>query len=120
MEKFDFGMYSGYVSIPGTSKMIHYVLVESQNDWEKDPLVIWMNGGPGCSSLLGWSQEIGPWALEDGALKFHKNEYAWNKEANILFIEQPAGVGYSYCDFNKTEECSFNDTNTAQDNLKVI
>lgn len=113
-------MYSGYVNLLNTSKNIHYVLAESQGDSEKDPLLIWFNGGPGCSSMLGWSQENGPWALEDGAKTFHKNEFSWNTNANVLYIEQPAGVGFSYCNTTIKDECNFNDFNSADDNVKML
>mmetsp|Transcript_20549 Transcript_20549/g.31298 ORF Transcript_20549/g.31298 Transcript_20549/m.31298 type:complete len:186 (-) Transcript_20549:945-1502(-) len=90
--------YSGYLDVSST-KSLHYVLVESQGDPTKDPLVIWFNGGPGCSSLLGFIQEHGPWVFEDEASAFgdiHANEYPWNLNANVVYIESPAGVGYSY------------------------
>jgi len=59
--------------------------------------------------------------MEDGAKAFHKNEYAWNTNANVLYIEQPAGVGFSFCDDKDAkDECNFNDFNSADDNLKVI
>ena len=58
---------------------------------------MWFNGGPGCSSMLGFSQEHGPYVMEDGGTTFHYNEYSWNKEVNMLYIESPAGVGFSYC-----------------------
>ena len=122
MPAFDtFGVYSGYVPIKDTTKNIHYLLVESQNDWKNDPLIIWYNGGPGCSSMLGWIQEHGPYLMLNGETTFTKNDWSWNKEANILYVEQPAGVGYSYCDWdNSPQDCTFDDNTSGLDNLNVI
>jgi len=102
--------------------MIHYVLAESQSDPRKDPLVIWFNGGPGCSSMLGFMQENGPFLWETGNATWSgPNNYTWNKEANVLYIEQPAGVGFSY--FKNTTQMNdymFNDDNVAVDNLHAV
>jgi len=87
--------YSGYLNVSET-KALHYVFVESQNDAANDPVVIWFNGGPGCSSLLGFFQENGPNTVDPEHTPTHQeNEYSWNKNANMLYIESPAGVGYS-------------------------
>ena len=91
------GMYAGYVQIADTKKQLHYVTVLSQGEPAKDPVIIWYNGGPGCSSLYGLAAEHGPYVLEDGATNFTKNDYAWNRFANVIYIEAPAGVGYSVC-----------------------
>jgi carboxypeptidase C (cathepsin A) len=74
-----------------------------------DPVLIWFNGGSGCSSLLGYAMEHGPYVVADGSQNFTENPYAWNKNATVIYIEAPAGVGYSLC--GDQSECMFNDTN---------
>ena len=46
--------------------------------------------------MLGFIQEHGPYVVENGETTFHENKYSWNKEANVLYIEMPVGVGFSY------------------------
>lgn len=92
-------MYSGYLptnsSLGGASDgQIHYTFIESLNDPTKDPLVLWLNGGPGCSSLFGLFQEFGPYLISGDNVV--KNNYTWLKNASILAIESPFGVGFSY------------------------
>lgn len=59
--------------------------------------------------------------MADGAKNFSINPFPWNQEASVLYIEQPAGVGYSYCDAAKApEDCTFDDTTDAADNLAVV
>jgi carboxypeptidase C (cathepsin A) len=117
----NFEQYSGYIPLGDTSKRIHYMFLTSQNDPVNDPLLIWFNGGPGCSSMLAWAQENGPYLQSNDNETFIENEHAWNKFSNMLYIEQPAGVGYSYCDYeNHPEDCSHDDNSIARDNLAVI
>mmetsp|Transcript_6525 Transcript_6525/g.10489 ORF Transcript_6525/g.10489 Transcript_6525/m.10489 type:complete len:363 (+) Transcript_6525:42-1130(+) len=101
--------YSGYLTATD-SKKLHYIFVESQGDKDADPILIWLNGGPGCSSLLGFFTEHGPF-LTDGTT-FEENEHAWNKRANVLYIESPAGVGFST---TSDTEWDTNDTLSAED-----
>jgi cathepsin A (carboxypeptidase C)/serine carboxypeptidase-like clade 2 len=68
---------------------------EAVSEPEKKPWILWLNGGPGCSSLGGMFVELGPFVVDSG-LNVTLNPYAWNKLANVLFLEQPAGVGFSY------------------------
>jgi carboxypeptidase C (cathepsin A) len=118
METFLFNVYSGYLPVGDTSKNLHYMFAESQHDPANDPLMVWFNGGPGCSSMMGYVQEHGPWVIEDGEVMWHQNEWSWNNRANMLYIESPAGVGYSYC--GDMTECKFTDTSSAEDALQAI
>jgi carboxypeptidase C (cathepsin A) len=111
-------MWSGYLKIGETQKQLHYIFVESQSKPEKDPLLIWFNGGPGCSSMGGMMAEHGPWVIEDGDHKFTKNDWSWNREANVLYYNQPAGVGFSICD--NGDECWFDDESVSHDNLAAL
>lgn len=56
--------------------------------------------------------------MEDGGTDFHVNDWSWNKEANMLYIESPAGVGYSVC--TGLEDCSFTDETSGDDNLVAL
>ncbi|KAL3695824.1 hypothetical protein R1sor_009900 [Riccia sorocarpa] len=56
--------------------------------------MLWLNGGPGCSSLIGCYYELGPWIVgEDGVLR--PNPSAWNRKMGILFVDSPVGTGFS-------------------------
>jgi carboxypeptidase D len=65
----------------------------------KQRTVIWLNGGPGCSSEDGALMEIGPYRLKDDNNLVY-NDGAWNEFANVLFVDNPVGTGYSYVDTN--------------------
>ncbi|KAL3520487.1 hypothetical protein ACH5RR_018636 [Cinchona calisaya] len=94
--------YSGYVTIDSDpQKNLFYYFVESEGNPSKDPLVLWLNGGPGCSSLDGFVYEHGPFNFEaskkQGELpSLHLNPYSWSKVSNIIYLDSPSGVGFSY------------------------
>ena len=92
---FDSPTYSGFLAASET-KRLHYVFAESLDNPSTDPVLIWFNGGPGCSSLLGFMQENGPRVIDDGEDYLKENAETWNKRANVLWLESPAGVGWSY------------------------
>ncbi|XP_057962295.1 serine carboxypeptidase-like 20 [Malania oleifera] len=94
--------YSGYVTIQGNpTKYLFYYFVVSEQNPRKDPLVLWLNGGPGCSSFDGFVYEHGPFNFEDGKAggslpSLQLNPYSWSKVSSIIYLDSPAGVGFSY------------------------
>jgi carboxypeptidase C (cathepsin A) len=112
-----FNQFSGYINLPDTKKQIHYWFVEAENDPESAPLVFWTNGGPGCSGLIGFLTEQGPFR-PDAKGNVNPNPYAWNTVANMVFIEQPVGVGFSYSD--NDDDYKIGDDQAAKDNLATI
>ncbi len=68
---------------------------ESRNDPQNDPVVLWINGGPGCSSLTGLFLELGPASVDEN-LKIVHNPYSWNSNASVIFLDQPVNTGFSY------------------------
>ena len=80
------------------SEQLFFWLFESRRDPARDPLVLWLNGGPGASSLFGVLVENGPYqiARDSNGLQLIDNPYSWNQQANYLIIDQPVGVGYSF------------------------
>jgi cathepsin A (carboxypeptidase C)/serine carboxypeptidase-like clade 2 len=99
----------------GTSRDTHlfYWYHEAVVDPKSKPLLLWLNGGPGCSSLGGMFTELGPFVVQK-TLNVTFNPYSFNKVANVLFLEQPAGVGFSY------PNLPANDTVTAYETYKAL
>ena len=69
--------------------------MESRGAPAKDPLVLWLQGGPGCSGGLGLFWELGPYRVHEDKVTLYKNADSWNSIANVLMIDQPAGTGFS-------------------------
>eukprot|EP01038_Epipyxis_sp_PR26KG_P014397 gene14397-19328_t len=116
-KNFHSNQFSGYLNVSST-RFIHYYYFESENDPETDSVVFWTNGGPGCSGLLGLFTEFGPWRPQkNGTLA--RNPSAWTSLASIVFLEQPAGVGFSYST-NHDDDNSWNDYKASKDNLMII
>uniref|UniRef100_A0A7I4Y4U9 Carboxypeptidase n=1 Tax=Haemonchus contortus TaxID=6289 RepID=A0A7I4Y4U9_HAECO len=112
----NFKHYSGFFQVSHTH-LLHYWFVESQNKPEKDPLIFWFSGGPGYSSLGGLLKGMGPYVTNYDGRSLRENPYSWNKMASVVYIESPAGVGYSYStDGNITT----NDDQTSLENYEAV
>lgn len=87
-----------YVSVSDSAgRALFYVLTEAVDAPESAPVVLWLNGGPGCSSMgSGFMSEMGPFFPAGGSKRLERNLYAWNRVANVLFLDSPAFVGWSY------------------------
>ncbi|TNV78909.1 hypothetical protein FGO68_gene989 [Halteria grandinella] len=105
-------MFSGYLPVT-QQKALHYVFVESMDKPATDPILLWFNGGPGCSSLSDFFVQHGPYIFDDGETVIKPNPYPWSIRANVLDIDSPAGVGYSIG--NTTDDLLSNDISTADD-----
>jgi carboxypeptidase C (cathepsin A) len=70
--------FSGYLNI-SSEKAFHYVFFESQHDPDNDPLILWLNGGPGCSSLIGLAYENGPFRFTTNSTSMLVNNFSWNR-----------------------------------------
>ncbi|KAI5970552.1 hypothetical protein CANMA_000461 [Candida margitis] len=86
--------HSGYFTVEEAGKEFFYWFFESRNDPTTDPLILWLSGGPGCSSNIGLAMELGP-SLINATIVPEFNPYSWNANASLLFLDQPANVGFS-------------------------
>ncbi|CAJ2638058.1 unnamed protein product [Trifolium pratense] len=118
--KVDFQQFAGYITVDEVNQRnLFYYFVESEFDAVSKPVVLWLSGGPGCSSIgQGAFSEHGPFhPTKKGGLV--KNRYSWNRVANMLYLESPAGVGFSYST-NTSDYFMVNDERTARDALVFL
>ncbi|CAD8154819.1 unnamed protein product [Paramecium pentaurelia] len=118
-----FKTWSGLIELDddGVKRNLHYVFVESQTEDAEvatQPVILWLNGGPGCSSLLGLMQEIGPFVIDNGETEYQQNPWSWNMNAHLLILESPFGVGFSQPAPDKNYK--FTDEKTGRFNYEAI
>ncbi|KAI4114894.1 MAG: hypothetical protein LQ338_007940, partial [Usnochroma carphineum] len=105
---FDVGeSYAGLLPIssaPNETRQLFFWFFPSGNPEASDELTIWFNGGPGCSSLSGLLYENGPFQWQPGTYRPTQNPYTWVNLTNMLWVEQPVGVGYTQGIPNITDE----------------
>ncbi|KAK1586730.1 hypothetical protein Q3G72_005557 [Acer saccharum] len=97
-----FKLETGYIGVDENEDVqLFYYFVESEGNPREDPLLIWLTGGPGCSSFFGLVTEIGPLHFNNveynGSLPtLRLNPHSWTKVASIIFLDAPATTGFSY------------------------
>jgi carboxypeptidase C (cathepsin A) len=105
-------MYSGLIPVTEDEGELFFFLVKQKNRLENEgpqKLIIWLNGGPGCSSMVGNLGENGPFTVSfddsyssDGNEQHHQskykltpNPYSWHNVGDVLYVEQPIATGFS-------------------------
>ncbi|KAF1335575.1 Serine protease family s10, partial [Globisporangium splendens] len=89
-------LYSGYLPLRNGGEAFYFFAESQSEEPAQDPVLLWLNGGPGASSLAGCFSENGPLLVSADGKSLIANEYGWNKNANLICIESPIGVGFSY------------------------
>ncbi|KAI5576480.1 hypothetical protein POPTR_009G056000v4 [Populus trichocarpa] len=120
----NFSQYGGYVTVnESAGSALYYYFVEADQHSKESalPLLLWLNGGPGCSSLgYGAMEELGPFRVHSNGKTLYRNKYSWNKVANVLFLESPAGVGFSYSNATSDYTYTSGDRETAAQNYMFL
>ncbi|EOA32143.1 hypothetical protein CARUB_v10015394mg [Capsella rubella] len=118
--KVGFRQFAGYVNVDSENgRSLFYYYVEAVKEPETKPLTLWLNGGPGCSSVGGGAfTELGPFYPTGDGRGLRVNSMSWNKASNLLFVESPAGVGWSYS--NRSSDYNTGDKSTANDMLVFL
>ncbi|KAJ7639547.1 Alpha/Beta hydrolase protein [Roridomyces roridus] len=97
-------IFAGHLpSDPNASKLdantvsahLYFVMVKNRRVADRKRIMFWFNGGPGCSSFDGLMMEVGPWRM-DGKGGFQVAEGGWEEYMTMVYVDQPAGTGYSY------------------------
>ncbi|CAN4115161.1 unnamed protein product [Withania somnifera] len=107
-----FYLQTGYIGVGKSEEVqLFYYFVKSESDPKKDPFLLWLTGGPGCSSFTGLAYEVGPLAFGQKAYNgslpiLVTSPYSWTKFASILFLEQPADTGFSYAPTSEAYKCT--------------
>ncbi|XP_057731364.1 serine carboxypeptidase II-2 [Arachis stenosperma] len=116
-----FQHYSGYVTVnEEAGRALFYWFMEADQDPQTKPLLLWLNGGPGCSSIAyGEAEEIGPFHINPDGKTLYLNPYSWNQVANVLFLDSPVGVGFSYSN-TSSDILNNGDKRTAEDSLTFL
>ncbi|DBA94519.1 hypothetical protein WJX77_001353 [Trebouxia sp. C0004] len=109
---------SGYFQLNRTyDAHMFYFFFESRSLKPDAPVVLWMTGGPGCSSELAVFYENGPYHINPD-LSLERSEYGWDTNSNMIFVDQPINTGFSYSD--DPRDRVFSEHTVAEDMLDFL
>ncbi|KZT58121.1 serine carboxypeptidase [Calocera cornea HHB12733] len=97
----DVRSWTGYLDINGGSKHLFFYFFESRCAPSTDPLLMYVDGGPGCSGALGLFMELGPCSVNVQGTDTVPRSAAWNERVNVIFLDQPVGAGWSHADYEQ-------------------
>ncbi|XP_011555879.3 venom serine carboxypeptidase [Plutella xylostella] len=95
----DMDSYAGYLTVNKeyNANLWFWYFPVTDAPVSETPWIIWLQGGPGASSLYGLFTEIGPFVVTaDNTLE--EIRYSWGKNHSLLFIDNPVGTGFSFTD----------------------
>eukprot|EP01132_Coremiostelium_polycephalum_P005188 gene5188-6458_t len=88
--------FSGFFNVNSTyDSNLFYWFFEAQNGDKNAPILLWLQGGPGGTSLFGLFVENGPYSILDDLSMVPKN-VTWNANYAMLYVDNPVGTGFSY------------------------
>ena len=112
--------YAGYFKLNRTyDAHMFFFYFEAREDPENAPVVLWMTGGPGCSSELAVFYENGPWKIRND-LSLEETEYGWDRAAHMIYVDQPINTGFSWSEDDR-DRCydEGEDVGSSNDDLLV-
>ncbi|KAK8950380.1 Serine carboxypeptidase-like 29 [Platanthera guangdongensis] len=113
--------YSGYVAVDEKAgRYFFYYFAEASKNASGSPIFLWINGGPGCSSVgIGAFQEHGPLLVSPGGKSVRNSHHAWIQFGNVLYVDSPVGTGFSYSN-TPSDYQTYTDATVAADNLRFL
>ncbi|XP_011623125.1 serine carboxypeptidase 1 isoform X2 [Amborella trichopoda] len=118
--------YAGYITLGNqvNKKHLYYYFATSERDLSKDPVVFWINGGPGCSGMNAVVYLLGPFKIDNDrdymkhGVKVKLSPFSWTKVSSIVYVDSPAGTGFSYAD--NSDDYETDDSKTIADLYEFI
>lgn len=118
-------LFSGYIDVAEQDRSIYYLLAKStrvdEGEEDRVPMIVWLQGGNGCSSLIGALTENGPYLAPDSESDetLRENPGSLHRLAHTLYLDRPAGSGYSYSRYAPNVTWA-NDNQTAWDSVEAL
>ncbi|KAJ6647663.1 putative serine carboxypeptidase CPVL [Pseudolycoriella hygida] len=102
--------YSGFLTVNREyNSNMFFWFVPSQNNPQDNPLLLWLQGGPGESSLYGLFTEHGPFKIDYASKKLNYRKESWTTTHSVLYMDSPVGAGFSFTEDDRGYATSQND-----------